>query len=201
MESFSDSGFILFLATLLVITVSPFLAPYLREWMASASPDNQRGHRIYSRVMVLGVVPLLMSFATAPALAKDLFTLATDTGYEYFIVDSEIIPLKIRLTEVSSPMALDLFDSLPNNRLTLRQPNIFAMAITLDPGYRTSLTNRLITIAGRIDWSSTKPDFTESERASDKQALAYLSIKEHPNSLLMADQTTIMFTSDADTIN
>lgn len=200
MESFSDSGFILFLATLLVITVSPFLAPYLREWMASASPDNQRGHRIYSRVMVISVVPLLMSFATAPALAKDLFTLATDTGYEYFIVDSEIIPLKIRLTEVSSPMALDLFDSSPNNRLTLRQPNIFDMAITLDPGYRTSLTNRLITIAGRIDWSSTKPDFKEGESTIDKEALAYLS-NEHPNSLLLADQTTIMFTSDADTIN
>ncbi len=189
MESFSDSGFILFLATLLVITVSPFVAPYFGEGIASTSPDYQRGHRIYGQpiVMVISLVPLLMSFATAPALAKDLFTLATDTGYEYFIVDSEIVQPKIKLTEVSSPMALDLFGSSSNKTLTLRRSNIFDRAITLDPGFRTSLTNRLITIAGRIAWSRPKPDFKEGDNIMEKQALAYLSIKEQPHSLLSAN--------------
>ena len=198
MEHFNNSGYILFLATVLMITVTPFVAPYFKEWVPSASGNHQPGHRIYSRVMVISLVPLLISFAIAPASAKDLFILATDAGYEYFIVDSEILQHKISLSEVESPRALDLFASLPNNTLALRRSNIFDRAITFDPGFRTSLTNRLITIAGRIDWGTTKPDFTEGERAINKQALAYLSIKEHPNSLLMADQATTMFNSDAD---
>lgn len=184
MESFSDSGFLLFLTTLFVITVSLFVAPYLRVWQTSTSRDNQRGYRINPRVIAISLVPLLMSFAVTPALAKDLFILATDTGSEYFIVDSEIVQPKISLTEIASPMTLDLLWSSP----TFRRSNIFDMAITLDPGFRTSLTNQLITIAGRIDWSSTKPVFKEGKDTISKESVAYLSLTEHPESLLMADQ-------------
>ena len=158
-------------------------------WNTSTFQDYQQGQRKYAHaiVLVISLVPLLMSFATTPALAKDLFTLATDTGYEYFIVDSEIVQPKISLTEVSPPMTLDLFRSSPNKTLTLRGTNILDMPITLDPGFRTSLTNRLITIAGRIDWSLTKPDIKERESTRDKQALTYFSIKEQPKRFLMAD--------------
>lgn len=201
MENFIDPGYMLFLAALCMIPLSLFVAPYLRMWITSVSQNNQQGYREHPQVMTISLVSLLMIFAVTPALAKDLFVLATDKGNEYFIVDSEIFQPKRSLTEDTSPMTLDFFKLSPNNTFTFRGSNIVNMAITLDSGFRTSLTNQLITIAGRIDWSSTEPSFKEEEPTRDTQALAYMSSKEQLQSLFMLDQITTMITRDAVKVN
>ncbi len=201
MESFRDVGSILFLATLFVITVPFFVTRYGRGPLASPSPVTQPSYRVTPRLLRVSLIALLMSVSAGPALAQDLFTLTTDTGYEYFIVDSEIVQPQLSLTEVALSMNLELAKPSRNNSFTFRQSNTLDRALTLDPGFQASWDNDVTTIVGRIQWNSTEPQFKEGDVIGKKEAVAFFSPIKHPEKVLMANQATPLSTNDADTVN
>ena len=111
------------------------------------------------------IVLLWSLTGTTRVAAQELFALSTDKGMELYVVDGQlyISPLVGNRTHGAPHLgygngSLPYYKpSLLFQSLSLQIPTFHDKRLTLlDPGFSTSLTGRVITIAGRIEWTGLR---------------------------------------------
>ena len=104
---------------------------------------------------------------TIQVAAQELFVLSTDKGMEFYVVDGQLtIPPLVCNRTIGAPHFAYGSRSLPYTKLSLpfQAPSLHIAPFRdmrrqfLDPGFTTSLTGRVITIAGRIEWTTPGGD-------------------------------------------
>ena len=141
-------GMILFMAAV------PLVALRAKEWFASASRANIKKDGLMAHFSLIMLTLSILGFGlmTQPSIAKELFVLPASGGYEFYVVEQSLEKPNLSLSESQDAN----WPGLENNRfsddMTFMDSRFKKSSLVVDPGYRTSLTNRIVTVAGRIDW-------------------------------------------------
>ena len=109
-------------------------------------------------LLTIGAGLLVLGLLSGPVQAKEIFAIPSNGGYEFYQLDGSIQdPLP---SERGTSAAI--WPSLQSGRLdsdfSFTDSRVKESPLLVNPGYRTSLTNRIITVAGRIAWD---PGFVE----------------------------------------
>lgn len=172
MTVFDEGLNTLVLGIALLIAGSPFLALYVRDSLVPASHVRPRKNPINfpSKLLgtTLGLFLALASFTSASG--QQLFVLSTDAGLEIYQVE----PIKkpnLFPSKNFSALWPTSNEFIPINMPTLKLPGTQSSNVLIDPGFRTSVSGRILTIAGRIDWSSSETENQFAKKMDMKDAL------------------------------
>ena len=141
-------------AVILLMASVPFMALRLRDWLETkSSVESKKVSRLTQyALVVMSVIIILGGVSAVPAMSEDLFTLSTDRGLEFYVVENS---LQNSMENPSNPDESS-WPNLQGNELAgaaiFRDSQFKDSALIVDPGFRTSLTNRIVTVGGRIDW-------------------------------------------------
>jgi len=86
----------------------------------------------------------------APVLAQELFALSTDTGLEFYEVQA-IQGLDRRIDHPRSALWPERKEAF--SRSLSSTPSRFDGSPIIDSGFQTTVNGRILTLAGKIDWS------------------------------------------------
>ena len=141
-------GIILFMATV------PLIAFRIKEWVGSASwaNINKDGLITHFSLIMLSLSILGLGLMAKPSVAKELFVLPTNGGYEFYLLETSLDKPNLSLSAAPETTWPGLENSQLNGEMKFMDSRFKKSSLVVDPGYRTSLTNRIVTVAGRIDW-------------------------------------------------
>lgn len=137
-----------------LLGVTP-LALLLLGWQWS---DPLPGHRANGRwisrysLMTVGVGLMVLAVVSSPVPAQEIFGLRSESGVEFYRVDSAIDEPALRLTSSETSRWPGLESNRKAHDFTFHDWRTKTSSLILDPGFRTSPSNRIITVSGRIDW-------------------------------------------------
>ena len=141
-------GIIVFMATV------PLVALRTKEWFASASGTKIKkdGLITHFSLIMLSLSLVGLGLMARPSVAKELFVLPANGGYEFYVVEPSLEKPSLSLTAPRESTWPGLENSRLNDDMTFMDSRFKKSSLVVDPGFRTSLTNRIVTVAGRIDW-------------------------------------------------
>lgn len=149
------------LAVILLMAGVPLLALHTREWLNETASDADGRTRVLGRysLVALSVSIVTLGVIAAPISAQQLFTLPTEKGFEFYLVDKSLKKPSLNLTEPNQSTWPGLHTSRFGTDVRFIDSETKESSLLVDPGFRTSLTNRIVTVAGRIDWVQPANEF------------------------------------------
>ena len=183
---------------ILLVAAALFFSLRMKQWLESRRTEYvRRGRRARLAVVTMAMGLLLWGLVAGPVPAKEIFAIPSNGSYDFYQVESAV-QIPDPRPAVTGPSAWPGLES-PSmaNKFSFVDSKVKDSALIIDPGFRTSLTNRIITVAGRIVWfpSFEKIDLGESldesgpvdigklniERLTGIYELALLSAYESPS--------------------
>ena len=145
---------------ILLIAGTVFFSFWMRQWMASKGSKGLGHIRLASHFsfVTLGVALLTMGVISGPVPAKEIFAIPSSGGYEFYQLDSSIQRPMPGLSSNNPTLWPSLQTNQMGSEFSFTDSKVKESSLIVNPGYRTSLTNRIITVAGRIAWD---PSFVE----------------------------------------
>lgn len=142
------------LAIILFMATVPLVALRAKEWFASASwaKIKKDGLIAHFSLIMLSLSILGLGLMAKPSIAKELFVLSANGGYEFYLLDKTLQKPSLSLTAPQESTWPGLENSRLNDDMTFMDSRFKKSSLVVDPGFRTSLTNRIVTVAGRIVW-------------------------------------------------
>ena len=181
-------GLILFMAAV------PLIALRSKEWFASASRANIKkdGLMAHFSLVMLTLSILGFGFMTKPSMAKELFVLPASGGYEFYVVEQSLKKPNLSLSGQRESSWPGLESNRLSDDMTFMDSRFKKSSLVVDPGYRTSLTNRIVTVAGRIDWVQPLGQISVAGQLEEitSQDLAQQNVERLTGTRLLAWQIT-----------
>ena len=142
------------LIMILFMATAPLMALRAKEWFASASWAKIKKDGLIANfsLIMLSLSILGLGLMTKPTMAKELFVLPANGGYEFYLLEKSLEKPSLSLTTPQESTWPGLENTRLNDDLTFMDSRFKKSSLVVDPGFRTSLTNRIVTVAGRIDW-------------------------------------------------
>ncbi|MCZ6580229.1 MAG: hypothetical protein O6840_01180 [Nitrospirae bacterium] len=136
----------------------PFLALYLRDAFHSRAKSPKKDRMTSVASTLVGTTFGMMVFLTplVPVSAQELFALSTETGLEFYQVDTVKQPTW-PLNRHSSALWPEPQTFLLIPSVEVETIKLFNSPLMVLPGFTTTTTGRVLTTAGRIHWLSTPP--------------------------------------------
>ena len=132
----------------------------IRQWLASKSLKGGESIRLASgfSFVTVAIGLLVLGLTSGPVPAKEIFAITTNGSYDYYQVESTIQNPHLSGAGTNSSAWPGLESNRNKSDFSFMDAKVKDSSLILDPGFRMSLTNRIITVAGRIVWL---PDFEE----------------------------------------
>ena len=139
---------------ILLMASVPFVALRLRDWLETKAPvESKSPSRLtHYTLVVLSVVIILGGVAAVPAMSEEIFTLSTERGLEFYVVDNSLQKPIANLSSIDNSSWPSIQGTGLTSTAVFRDSEFKDSSLIVDPGFRTSLTNRIVTVGGRIDW-------------------------------------------------
>ena len=141
-------------AVILLMASVPFVALRLRDWVETKSQvESTNPSRLtHYTLVVLSVVMILGGVAAVPAMSEEIFTLSTERGLEFYVVDNSLQKPIANFSGLDQSSWPSIQGSALTSPAVFRDSEFKDSSLIVEPGFRTSLTNRIVTVGGRIDW-------------------------------------------------
>ena len=184
----------------LLITGVLYYSLSIRQLLASKLLRGGEKIRLASgfSFITLGVGLLVLGLTSGPVPAKEIFSIPSNGNYDYYQVESRVQITDLNQAGTYSSPWPGLGSNRTHSDYSFMDTKVKDSSLILDPGYRMSLTNRIITVAGRIVWlpyvqefdlftplnEQGSPDMGQLniERLTGVYALAWVSPYESPMS-------------------
>ena len=147
----SDGG--LFVAFLIAGTL--FYALSMKQGWASKSLKRAKRIRVTAGygILTLGIGLLILGLNSAPVPAKEIFVVPSNGGYDFYQVDSSIQNPNLTLADPIPQAWPGLESDGTEGEFSFMDTTVKDSSLILDPGFRVSLTHRIMKVAGRIVWA------------------------------------------------
>lgn len=143
---------VLFVALLLAGML--FFSLSMRQWLASKALKGGGSVRLASgfSFITVGIGLLVLGLTSGPVPAKEIFAIPSNGSYDYYQVDSTIQNPGLSRAGNNPSTWPGLESNRNESDFSFMDAKVKDSSLILDPGFRMSLTNRIITVAGRIVW-------------------------------------------------
>ncbi len=133
----------------------------IRKWVASKSTDGGEGIRLASgfSFITVGIGLLFLGLTSGPVPAKEIFSIPSNGSYDYYQVEGAIQNDDLGRVASNSRAWPGLDSNQSKSEFSFIDSKVKDSSLILDPGFRMSLTNRIITVAGRIVWLPNVDEF------------------------------------------
>lgn len=133
----------------------------IRQWVASRLPKEGKGVRLPSgfSIRTLGIGLLVLGLTSGPVPAKEIFTIPSNGSFDFYQVDSTIQKPVLSHAGNNPTAWPGLETNQTESGFTFMDTSIKDSSLIIDPGFRVSLTNRIIKVAGRIVWLPAAEEF------------------------------------------
>ena len=130
----------------------------IRQWLASKSLKGGESIRLASgfSFVTVAIGLLVLGLTSGPVPAKEIFAIPSNGSYDYYQVESTVHNPYLSGAGTNSSAWPGLESNGNKNDFSFMDAKVKDSSLILDPGFRMSLTNRIITVDGRIVWL---PDF------------------------------------------
>ncbi len=144
----------------LLIAGMVFFSLSVRQWLGSKSLKGKGRVRLASgySVMTLGIGLLVLGLTSGPVPAKEIFAIPSNGSYDFYQVDTSIQNPEEMMAGIYPADWPGLESGSTESEYSFMDAKMKDSSLIIDPGFRISLTNRIITVDGRIFWV---PDFEE----------------------------------------
>ena len=131
-----------------------YLLHSIRTGSASKSPKLESTTRKFSgySVMTLGVALMVLTITSGQVPAKEIFSIPSNGSYDYYQVDSSIQSTDTRQVDSRHSGWPGLKSNEGQRSFSFMDSKLKDSSLIIDPGYRVSLSHRIITVSGRIVW-------------------------------------------------
>lgn len=131
-----------------------FFSLSIRQWLVSKGPKGEGSVRLASgfSLITLGIGMLVLGLTSGPVPAKEIFVIPSHGSYDFYQVDSSIQNPDLSLTGPNPSAWPGLESNRKESDFSFMDAKVKDSSLIIDPGFRTSLTNRIIMVAGRIAW-------------------------------------------------
>ena len=172
----------------------------IRQWLVSKSTNGGESIRLASgfSFLTVGIGLLVLGLTSGPVPAKEIYSIPSNGSYDYYQVEGTIQNPDLGRGASSSSAWPGLESNGSKSEFSFIDAKVKDSSLILDPGFRMSLTNRIITVAGRIVWLPNIDEFDlfksihrqgssdlgkkNIERLTGVYELAWLSAYESPMS-------------------
>jgi hypothetical protein len=150
-----------FLFVALLIAGMLFFSLSMRQWLASKALKGGGSVRLASgfSVITIGIGLLVLGLTSGPVPAKEIFAISSHGSYDFYQVDSSIRNPDLSLTGPNPSAWPGLESNRKESDFSFMDAKVKDSSLIIDPGFRTSLTNRIIKVAGRIAWLPSFEEF------------------------------------------
>jgi len=133
----------------------------IRQWLASKSLKGGERIRLASgfSFVTVAIGLLVLGLTSGPVPAKEIFALPSNGSFDYYQVESTIQNPDVGRAGTNSSAWPGLESNRNKSDFSFMDTKVKDSSLILDPGFRMSLTNRIITVAGRIVWLPNVEEF------------------------------------------
>ena len=133
----------------------------IRQWLASKSHKGGEGIRLASgfSFITVAIGLLVLGLTSGPVPAKEIFSIPSNGSYDYYQVESTVQNPHLSGAGTNASAWPGLESNGNNSDFSFMDAKVKDSSLILDPGFRMSLTNRIITVAGRIVWLPNVEEF------------------------------------------
>jgi hypothetical protein len=150
-----------------------FLSLSMRQWLASRALKGGGSLRLASgfSFITVGIGLLVLGLTSGPVPAKEIFAIPSNGNYDFYQVASSIQDPALSPAG-TNPSAWPGVESNRNESdYSFMDAKVKDSSLIIDPGFRTSLTNRILTVAGRIVWLPIFKEFDLLKPLSEQESL------------------------------
>jgi hypothetical protein len=143
---------VLFVA--LLIAGILFFSLSMRQWLASKAVKGEGHVQVASGYLTItvGIGLLVLGLTSGPVPAKEMFVIPSNGSYDFYQVDSSIQSPDLSMADTNPANWPGLESNRNESDFSFMDAKVKDSSLILDPGFRMSLTNRIIMVAGRIAW-------------------------------------------------
>jgi len=126
----------------------------LRQWLGSKAIKGGGRVRVASGYLTVtvGIGLLVLGLTSGPVPAKEMFVIPSNGSYDFYQVDSSIQKPDLSMADTNPATWPGLESNRSESDFSFMDAKVKDSSLIIDPGFRMSLTHRIITVAGRIAW-------------------------------------------------